>query len=81
MAVRLLLDEHYTQAVLALEVALIQRRESGDYLQERRLTGAVAADESDPLAFQHREAGAIEQRMQSVSELRVEEGEERHEPI
>ena len=51
----------------ALEVAVIQRRESGDYLQERRLTGAVAADESDPLAFHHREAGAIEQGMQFVA--------------
>ena len=58
---KLLLDEDHTQSVLALEVAVIQRRESGDYLQERRLTGAVAADESDPLAFQDREAGAIEQ--------------------
>ena len=49
-----------------------------DDLQQRRLAGAVAADEADALAFGDDEVGAVEQRMEAEGELGVLQGHERH---
>ena len=53
---RLLLDEHRADAIGALDVAVVERLLTGDHAQQRRLAGAVAADESDALAGADREA-------------------------
>ena len=42
--------------------------------QQRRLAGAVAADEPDALAVADRQVGAVEQRVQAERELGIANG-------
>ena len=73
-----LLDQHDREPVARLDLAVVELPLSRDHLQERRLAGAVAADEADALPFADDEVGAIEQRMEAEGELGVLQGEERH---
>ena len=75
---RLLLDQHDAQAVLARDLAVVERDPARDDLQQRRLAGAVAADQADALAVVDREVGAVEQRVQAVGELGVAQGDQGH---
>ena len=70
--------QHDAQPVAPLDLAVVERQRARDHLEQRRLAGAVAADEPDALAVVDGEAGAVEQRMQAERELGVLEGEERH---
>ena len=58
---RLLLDQHDREPVARLHLPVVELPLSRDHLQQRRLAGAVAADEADALAFAHDEVGAVEQ--------------------
>ncbi len=75
---RLLLDQHDGKPVAPLDLPVVERRLTGDDLEQRRLAGAVAADEADALAVGDDEAGAVEERMKAEGELGVLQGQERH---
>ena len=75
---RFLLHEHDRQAVPRLDLPVVELTQPGDDLQQRRLARAVAADETDALAFADDDAGAVEQRMEAEGELGVLQGHERH---
>ena len=66
------------QALGLLQQAVVELLEPGDHLQQRRLAGAVAADQADPLARLERQRGAVEQGDVAVGEVRVGEGEDGH---
>ena len=63
-----------------LQLAVVERDRAGEDAEQRRLAGAVAADEADALAVLQRERGAVEERQVAVGELGVGEGEEGHGP-
>src|ERR1044072_3972019 len=71
----LLLDKCDAQGVAESQLAVVQMRTSGDDLQQRRLAGAVAPDETDALAVENRRPRGVEQRGVAVREMSVEEGE------
>ena len=75
---RLLLDARDGQARPALHFAGIERNLSEQRAQQRRLAGAVAADEPDAIAGLDGDRSAIEQRMQAEREFRVLEGDQCH---
>ena len=75
---RFLFDQHDRESVARLHLPVVELALSRDDLQQRRLAGAVAADEPDALPFAHDEVGAVEQRMESEGELGVLQGHERH---
>ena len=74
----LLLDPHDLQAVGLLKLAVVERHRAGEDAQQRRLAGAIPADEPDALAGLHRERGAVEERQVAVVQLGSREGEEGH---
>ncbi len=74
----LLLDQNDGEPVAPLELPVVELRLTGDDLEQRRLAGAVAADEADALALVHDETGAVEQRMEAERELGVLQGQQRH---
>jgi uncharacterized DUF497 family protein len=67
----LLLDQHDLQAVLLLQLAVVEREPATDDAEQRGLAGAVAADQADALAAVDRERGAVEERQLAVGELRL----------
>jgi hypothetical protein len=71
---RFLLDEGDAQARAALDGAVVERVQAGDDPDQRRLAGAVAADEADALALFDRQRGLVEQRPVAVGELGAEQG-------
>ena len=75
----LLLDERGAQPVAAADLTGVQCQLARDHAQQRRLAGAVAADQADALAAAHRQRCAVEQRVQAISEFGVGEGEQGHE--
>ena len=60
--------------MLVLDDAVVERLLAGDHAQQRRLAGAVAPDEADPLALADREARTVEQRVQPERKLGVAKG-------
>lgn len=66
------------ELALTRDEAVIGRGEARDDLQERRLAGAVAADQPDALARFQREIGVVEQCDVAERELRVRDGIKRH---
>ena len=75
---RLLRHVADAQALGQLQQAVVELLEAGDDLQQRRLAGAVAADEAEPLAGLERERRAVEQRDVAVREMGVGDGEDGH---
>ena len=75
---RLLLDQHDGEAVLALDLAVVEAGGAGEHREQRRLAGAVAADEPDALAVVDRQRRAVEQRLEPERELGVLERDEGH---
>ena len=76
---RLLRDVRNAQALLRLQGAVVGALETGKDLQQRRLAGAVAADQADALAGLEGEVGVIEQRDMPEGQLGVEECDDGHE--
>ena len=74
----LLLDVGDLDVLLHHEQAVVQFRAAGNDFQQRRLAGAVAADESDALAGFQREIGMVEQRDVAECQLRGREGNDSH---
>src|SRR5262249_53001260 len=68
---RLLLDECKAQAVTPLQLALIEHRVTCECRKQCRLAGAVAPDQSEPLASQHRELCSIEERPLAEGDMRI----------
>ena len=54
-----------------LQQAVVELLEAGDHLQQRRLAGAVSADQADALACLERERGAVEQGDVTVGEVGI----------
>src|SRR6185295_8839932 len=75
---RLLRDVADAHALHRLQHAVVEVLDSGDDLQQRRLAGAVAADQADALAGVERERSAVEQRDVAEREMRVDEREDGH---
>ena len=75
----LLLDERDAKPVAAADLAAVEAQLPRDDLQQARLAGAVAADETDTLAGTHREPRAVEQRVHSIGEFGVEQRQQWHE--
>src|SRR5690606_446475 len=75
---RLLLDERDAQALLLLQLAVVERSLPRNHAKERGFPGAIAADEADALARLEREAGAVEERQVAVGELGVVKRKQRH---
>src|SRR5690606_38618389 len=75
----LLLDDADTQSVAAAELTAVERELARDHPQQRRLAGAIAADQADAFPAAHRQVGAVEQWVQPEGEFGVGEGEQRHE--
>ena len=67
------------QPLLHLQQPVVERFEPGEDLQQRRLAGAVAADQRHALAGVERQGRAIEQRHVPVRKVGVGEGEQGHE--
>ena len=67
---RLLRHVADAQALRLLQQAVVELLEPGDDLEQRRLAGAVAADQADPLARFERQRGAVEQGDVAVREMR-----------
>ncbi len=61
-----------------LQVAIVQRDAAGDDVEQRRLAGAVAADQADALAGLEAEFGAIEQRLGAEGEFGAQQREQGH---
>src|SRR5690606_41274057 len=73
-ALPILRDERDRHAALPDDLAVVEHELPGDAAQQRRLAGAVAADQRDPLAGVDREVGAVEQRSEEhTSELQSRE--------
>lgn len=70
------IDRH--EVLLPRDEAVVGFRQIRDDLQQRRLAGAVAADEPDALAGFEREVRVIEQRDVAERELRAGNGIKRH---
>ena len=66
------------QALLELQRAVVGLLQPAQDLEERRLAGAIAADQADALRFDEREVRMVEQRDVAERELRVEECDECH---
>ena len=62
----------------ALQVAVVECSPSCDHVEQRRLAGAVAADQADALAGLEREFRAIEQWMCAECQFGTQEREQRH---
>jgi hypothetical protein len=66
------------QPLRLLQETVVELLETRDDLEQRRLAGAVAADQADALARLERQRCAIEQRDVTESEVGVGEGEDGH---
>src|SRR5205823_3767408 len=66
------------QSLRLLKEAVVELLEPGDDLEERRLAGAVAADQADPLAGFERQRRAVEQGDVAEGEVGVGKGEDGH---
>ena len=67
---RFLFDQHDTQSIAQLAGSPPSRSaRARDDVEQRRLAGAVAADETDALAVVKREVGAVQQGMQAEGEF------------
>ena len=62
---------------LAEHLAVLRLDQSGRDLEQRRLAGAVAADQRDAIAGQHLKRGAVEQRRAAEGEANIVELEQR----
>src|SRR5260221_7607219 len=71
---RFLRHEDDAQPVLLPQLAVIERDLAGERSEERRLAGAIPADQADALALFERERRAVEQRQVAIGELGVGEG-------
>ena len=72
----LLFDQHDAQAVAPLYFAVVEIRAAGDDVEQRRLAGAVAADEADALAVVDGQCRLVEQRVKAVREFGVLQGDQ-----
>ncbi|MNL02133.1 hypothetical protein D3C87_1226320 [compost metagenome] len=68
----------HAQVLLQLQRAVVWLFQPAQYLEHRRLAGAVAADQADAFRFEKREVRMIQQRDVTERELRVEECDECH---
>ena len=59
------------QASTLLQLALIEHRLTRKYREQCRLAGAVAPDQSEPLASQYRELRSIEERPLAEGDVRI----------
>ena len=75
---RLLRHVADAQALRLLQQAVVELLEPGDDLEQRRLAGAVAADQADALAGLERERRAVEQGDVAEGEVGIGEGEDGH---
>ena len=66
-----LFDRGDAQARIAGDIAVVRQRPAVEQPQQRRLAGAVAADEADALAGLNGEVGVVQQRMVAVGQLDV----------
>src|SRR6185436_11292876 len=67
----LLRHEDHLQAVLLLQLAVVERARTREHAEERGLPRAVTSDESNALALLERERRAVEKRKIAVGELGV----------
>src|SRR3954471_15870500 len=74
----LLLHQRDRQPIAPAQFAVVQRGVSGNDGEERRLAGAVAADEADALCALQRERGTVEERELPVREAAFEQGHQWH---
>jgi hypothetical protein len=66
------------QALRLLQEAVVELLQAGDDLEQRRLAGAVAADQADALARLERQRRAVEQGDVAEGEVGVGEGKDGH---
>ena len=69
----------HDEAVLALQLSVVERLPAGENGQKRAFARPVAADQADPLSGFDRKGGFVEKRQVAEGEMGVGKGDEGHE--